>query len=360
MIDDGTVEIAVDLWGHLNFAGMGFLTGSLATHPGSTIEYEDTGEGAHLVVADGFDNLGRIAFNGTVAMTLEVESGILVNTAGGVISTQPGLKARGITSELTAVVDNQGLITVDGSPLRISHDGAEHINSVDGEIYAAGADLEVDLGGGVIDVPSNFTNYGTVTVGGGGSIRVVGSAGAQDVPSNFTNYGTVTVGGGGSIRVVGSAGDASSMSVANFGFFDLESNGTLTMVDVAFDNPSSGQIRGSGILELKAASSVSFDGTLSPGFSPGILTVDGSLDPGANARLAIEIGGETPGSEHDRLDLTGAFGAGGDPRCRPHQSVSARGRRTIPDLDLRQPRRVVRDHDSAAAHAFPQLERRCR
>ncbi len=311
VIDGGTVEIDVDLYGHLNYAGTGSLTGSLVTHPGSTIEYEDTGEDAHLVVADGFDNLGRIVFNGTIAMTLEVESGILVNNASGVVSTQPGLTARGITSELTAVVDNQGLISVDGSSLRISHDGAEHINSVDGEIYAAGADLEVDLGSGVIDVPSNFTNYGTVTVGGGGSIRVVGSAGLQDVPSNFTNYGTVTVGGGGSIRVVGSSGESSSMSVANYGFFDLESNGDFTMVDVSFDNPSSGQIRGSGTLDVTNASGVSFDGTLSPGFSPGILTVDGSLDLSPNTRVAIEIGGEVPGNQSDRLDVTGALGAGG-------------------------------------------------
>ncbi len=43
VIDSGTVEIDVDLYGHLNFAGTGSLTGGLVTHPGSTIEFEDTG-----------------------------------------------------------------------------------------------------------------------------------------------------------------------------------------------------------------------------------------------------------------------------------------------------------------------------
>jgi len=311
VIDNGTVEIDVDLYGHLNYAGMGSLTGGLVTHLGSTIEYEDTGADAHLVVAEGFDNLGQIVFNGSIAMTLEVSSGIVVNTAGGVISTRTSAKLQGITSDLMAVVDNQGLIDIDGSGLRISQDGSQHINGADGEIHVADAELEIGLGGG-IDVPSNFTNYGTVTVAGGGSIRVVGSTGTQDVPSNFTNYGTVTVAGGGSIRVVGSAGEASSMSVVNFGFFDLESNGTLSLVDVAFDNPSSGQIRGTGILDLSNASAVSFDGTLSPGFSPGILTIDGSLDLGTNTRVAIDVGGETPGSQLDRLDVTGTLGAGGE------------------------------------------------
>ena len=312
VIDGGTVEIDVDLYGHLSYAGTGSLTGSLVTHPGSIIEYEDTGADAHLVIAEGFENLGQIVFDGKVAMTLEVSSGTVVNSAGGVISTLTSAKMQEIPSDLMAVVDNQGLIDIDGSGLQISQDGSQHINGADGEIRVANAELELDLGGGGIDVPSNFTNYGTVTVGGGGSIKVVGGDGPQDVPSNFTNYGTVTVGGGGSIRVVGSTDDYSSMAVVNFGFFDLESEGSLSMEDVAFDNPSSGEIRGWGTLDLSNASGVNFDGVLSPGFSAGILTVDGSMALGPNSRVAVEVGGETPGSHLDRLDVTGTFGAGGE------------------------------------------------
>jgi len=311
VIDSGTVEIDVDLYGHLNYAGMGHLTGGLVTHPGSTIEYEDTGDDAHLTVSDGFDNQGHIIFDGKVSMRLEVSSGTVVNTAGGIVSTRSGVEPQGITSEFKANIDNQGLIDVNGSGLRISQDGSQHQNGADGEIQVADAELEINLGG-VVDVPSNFTNYGTITVADGGSIRVVGSTGLQDVPSNFTNYGTVTVAEGGSVKVIGSSGDFSSMSVVNFGFFDLESTGSFSLIDVAFDNPSSGQIRGSGILDITNASAVIFDGTLSPGFSPGILTIDGSLDLGSNTRVAIELGGETPGSQHDRLDMTGILGAGGE------------------------------------------------
>jgi uncharacterized repeat protein (TIGR01451 family) len=311
VIDGGTVEVDIDLFGHLSYAGTGSLTGNLTTHPGSVIEYEDTGADAHLVIAAGFDNQGEVIFIGSVAMTLEVTSGTVVNTAGGVIRSGPGGKARGIRSDLIAEIDNRGLIDVDGSDLRIGHDGSRHQNGADGEIRVADAGLEIDLAG-LTEVPSNFTNYGTVTVGGGGSIRVVGSTGPQEVPSNFTNYGTVTVGGGGSIRVLGSTGEGTAMSVVNFGFFDLETGGSLSLEDVLFDNPSSGQVRGSGTLDLTGVAELSFDGTLSPGFSPGILSVDGSMDLGSNTRVAIEVGGETPGDSHDRLDLTGALGAGGE------------------------------------------------
>ncbi len=312
VIDGGTVEIDVDLYGHLNFAGVGSLTGALVTHPGSSIEYEDTGEDAHLVIAEGFDNHGEVAFVGSVAMTLEVVSGALVNSADGVISAQELGRSGAFTPELRAEVVNHGLIEVDGLDLRLIRSGSQHENGAKGTIQVTDTELEIDLGG-LIDVPSNFTNYGTTTVAGGGTIRVIGSAGALDVPSNFTNYGTTTVAGGGTIRVIGSAGatDSTPLTFINAGFVDIESAGLFAFTDAAFSNLSSGWVRGSGTLELTEAAGAVFDGTVSPGFSPGILTVDGDLGQEENARIAIEVGGETPGADLDRLDVTQAYTANG-------------------------------------------------
>jgi hypothetical protein len=47
-------------------------------------------------------------------------------------------------------------------------------------------------------------------------------------------------------------------------------------------------------------------GSVAPGNSPGILTVDGDYTQGAAGTLAIEIGGTVPGEEHDKLVITGA------------------------------------------------------
>lgn len=47
-------------------------------------------------------------------------------------------------------------------------------------------------------------------------------------------------------------------------------------------------------------------GLISPGFSPGILTIDGSLTQ-AGGRIVLEIGGREPGVTHDQLVITGAF-----------------------------------------------------
>jgi len=46
-------------------------------------------------------------------------------------------------------------------------------------------------------------------------------------------------------------------------------------------------------------------GTVSPGNSPGILTVDGNYTQNSGGTLALEIGGLTPGQEHDKLVVTG-------------------------------------------------------
>jgi len=46
-------------------------------------------------------------------------------------------------------------------------------------------------------------------------------------------------------------------------------------------------------------------GTVAPGNSPGVLTIDGNYTQGGLATLALEIGGTVPGDEHDQLVVTG-------------------------------------------------------
>jgi len=48
VIEGGTVEIDIDLYGHLNWWGEGSITGTLTTHPGSVIEVEDLVTDANL------------------------------------------------------------------------------------------------------------------------------------------------------------------------------------------------------------------------------------------------------------------------------------------------------------------------
>ncbi len=267
----------------------------------------------------------ELIFTGSVAMILEVTSGSLVNAADGVISTRGARgpvrgrsRTRAPTSSTT--VSSMSMVSI-SSWSRMDPNIATRLT---GSSRSPDAELEIDLGG-VIDVPSNFTNYGTVTVGGGGTIRFVGSAGVTDVPSNFTNYGTVTVGGGGSIRFNGTSGESLGMTVSNHGFIDILTDGTFDLTSAVFDNPPSGWVRGTGTLDLDGAAGVSFDGTVSPGLSPGILTVEGPFDEGPNAAIIIEIGGESPGTNLDRLDVSGTLVRRRSPRCQSPRRLPPAG-----------------------------------
>jgi hypothetical protein len=66
-------------------------------------------------------------------------------------------------------------------------------------------------------------------------------------------------------------------------------------------------LQGSGTMP----GSVSSRGRVSPGQSPGVLTIDGDYTQEATGELLIEIGGLTPGTQYDQLHVTGAAALGG-------------------------------------------------
>lgn len=64
---------------------------------------------------------------------------------------------------------------------------------------------------------------------------------------------------------------------------------------------------GSGTIEANLINS----GTVSPGSSPGTITVTGDYTQQSDGTLAIELGGTTPDTEHDQLAVSGAVTLGG-------------------------------------------------
>ncbi|HQU70963.1 MAG TPA: Ig-like domain-containing protein [Calditrichia bacterium] len=134
--------------------------------------------------------------------------------------------------------------------------------------------------------PANFINEGTLEISGNG--RFGFSAG------NLINHGTIRKTGGTGITTM-------ELNLINQGNLAIES-GTIAIA-IALNNESSGTIRGSGILSPVANSFVN-EGTVSPGTSPGILTVNGTYPQGPSAVLDIEIGGYVPGTAYDRLTIS--------------------------------------------------------
>jgi hypothetical protein len=65
---------------------------------------------------------------------------------------------------------------------------------------------------------------------------------------------------------------------------------------------ASGSITGSGMI---VGDLENVEGIVAPGNSPGTLTIDGDYTQGSGGTLAIEIAGNTPGDQYDRLVISG-------------------------------------------------------
>jgi hypothetical protein len=74
------------------------------------------------------------------------------------------------------------------------------------------------------------------------------------------------------------------------------------LITSSFEIPSGETFTGSGTIEANLTNA----GTLSPGSSPGTITVDGDFTQESTGTLAIELGGTTPGTQYDQLVVTGA------------------------------------------------------
>ena len=110
----------------------------------------------------------------------------------------------------------------------------------------------------------------------------------------------------------------------NFGTVSKSAGSGTTTVEVPFHNSGnliilSGEIRFTGNLENRvdgtiegtgtpdvSGSQFTNDGTVSPGPSTGVFTVNGDYHHSSTASLNIELGGNAPGSEYDQLDISQA------------------------------------------------------
>lgn len=109
--------------------------------------------------------------------------------------------------------------------------------------------------------------------------------------------------------------------VQRFGFTLTQAGGMMELpagtglhvdfASVASLKVTGGIVEGEGTIEGPVSNS---GGVISPGFSPGILSVigsNGTYSQSSNGVLFIEIDGETPGAEHDQLAVSATASLGG-------------------------------------------------
>ncbi len=242
--------------------------------------------------------------------------------------TQVGIGAPGILH-----IDDDASVMTNGN-MRIGLGGGNPSGTVN--VYA-GSNLDVngtlavgDAGVGLLNIvaePNTFPSHvfcDTLIVGGS-AFGATGIIVASYVPNAQVNPGFshLTVNGNAQVGVGAGRGEVLLADPSG----KLEINGTMTV-----GNPSGGpgggavvlvdaQILGTGNIVVNPNGSltgtgtvsvpkVSAGGIISPGLSPGMLTIDGELEMLPGGKLIIEYAGLNPG-EFDELIVTGPATFGG-------------------------------------------------
>ncbi|MEO1496507.1 MAG: hypothetical protein AAFV43_05095 [Planctomycetota bacterium] len=155
-----------------------------------------------------------------------------------------------------------------------------------------------------------LTNENQITGTGRVEVPTINAAGGtiNATVDTLTFTQTVTNATGASINAIGStlSFDGGLESDGEINLINSTVNGDVVndgFVSLAGTNNFTGTVSGTGMFTGTGTSA--FAGVLSPGASPGVLTFEGDLDLQPTATLEIEIGGTTPGAEHDRVEVGG-------------------------------------------------------
>ena len=320
--------------GTLNGSANVTITGGTNTWSGGTMSGSGTTTvaGGATLALNGVVTLSRsLASLGTVNWTNQQVSGAgtFTNLSGGVFNAnlstgrafapafdnQTGATfthSGSVTDTFSGSFDNSGAVEVDAGTLTLSGTVAQ----LSGSTLTGGT---WTVASGVLNLPgSNLT-----TIGSGASVTLSGgSASFPKLASLASIQGSFTVSGGANYTSVGlltstgetTVGSGSTLATASGTGFQVAGGTTFleggTISSNAFIGASGGGIlAGTGTLNGNV---VMADGVLSPGESPGILTIDGNLSMNSTTVTNIEIQGTNPATpDYDQIFVNGTVALDG-------------------------------------------------
>jgi hypothetical protein len=245
------------------------------------------------VVGGTVDHLG-----GSVTASTALENVLLKPESTSGIGTLRVVKGSNflqtdVSANDTVVVEG-GFAGFDG----VLNSSASRIN--DGTIKLSSSSLSGTLRTAklVFNSAVSLTNNGTIqTIQGTG----VNTTPAREISGNVVNNGTIRID-------YPAVYFGSAALTQNSGSTVLTSNLDITNSGVNIFDLNGGMFSGTGSLSGNLQND---GGTVAPGESPGVLTVQGNFTQGAGGTLAIELSGLNPGSENDRFHVAFVANLGG-------------------------------------------------
>ncbi|QDS89046.1 Calx-beta domain protein [Rosistilla ulvae] len=301
---------------------------------GTRVRSTATGSSAGMITITGSggnaasNNFG-VRILGSTTNVSSVDGDILITGAGGNGSSlyNHGILASGGRIESTGAGENAASIIITGTGGRgpTEDDGVRingfQVSSVAGEITITGT------GNG--EAP-DFRASGASIIGGGtatGAITINANSIALQGTTNVQSTAALTIRprtAGTTIGIGGGTGDLnlddtelgmlsdgfSSITIGDASSGDIDIN-TATFHD-ALNLITGGEVHDltGADLNMSGGDTVTVDGTVAPGQSPGILSVTGNFAFADNSTYEVEINGNSPGTSYDQIDATGAVSIG--------------------------------------------------
>ncbi|MGE3180752.1 MAG: hypothetical protein AB7N71_03920, partial [Phycisphaerae bacterium] len=321
----------------------------LSIHPGSQV-FTNRGEcradGGTLQLHSTFDNTNGGLIEARDGSNVEL---IQTSISGGTLRALGNAEflTLGGTSHLDGTaenvvmhgmhrIQNGAILTANGT---LENHGTIRLDSTGGATYFRPLNSPLMLtGGGTIELSDGVQNWIYKNNTGGELINVdntmigAGNIGWNGSPTAITNMpgGTIIADGTNALIC-----DPGSQTFTNMGVMSATAGSNLTIrrglqnaggtVDipagatVRIEGPmtvTGGEITGVGTLATVGATTLD-SVTLKPGESPGILNLTGNMPiQTATTVTEIEIGGFTPGAQHDQINVTGSARFGGTLRVR--------------------------------------------
>jgi hypothetical protein len=156
--------------------------------------------------------------------------------------------------------------------------------------------------GGMIEFTQTIANNPGAFISGNGTLKTAGLA----------NSGTMNFSG--PANIVGVVSNFASGKIISSGggpttfFDDVTNNGEIRTSANGF-TVFFGSVSGSGT--FTGSGTVNFEGDLKPGSSPAAISFDGDVGFGVDATLQIELGGTTPSTQYDKINVIGDLALNG-------------------------------------------------
>jgi len=293
--------------------------------PGATFNFAGNlfqWNGGTIVAGQPFTNAGTMTLAGPDTKQI---SGTMFHNAGTMIQTGTGnLQPSFMTNDASGTYDIRSDAAILGGQFENFGTFKKSAGTGTSSMSVNGSpdNTYFDILGGTVEVDSGTLMLGRSFASTGGTFMVAAGA-VLDLNSGgiFGQYsGTYNGTGAGTLRMT--AGQIAIVSPgATFNFQGdlfqwsggninlnavLDNKGTITIAGNVGINGSGfvnhGTIKGNGSI----AGSITNNGIISPGLSPGKLTLNGNYTQASTGILNLEIGGSTPVTEYDQFAVSGS------------------------------------------------------